>query len=134
MATRLVETGRLTVEELEQRVGGGFPVAAPLPEIESAEVPGVAVAALVPGDRVQVKQWNPLGHTRCPAYVRGRRGVVVRVDGNHPLADVELFRAPARDEAVYTVRFDAAELWGATAERHAVHVDLSASYLEREST
>ena len=133
MATRLVDTGRLTVDELEQRVGGGFPVSAPMPQIESAEVPGVAVPALAPGDRVQVKQWTPLGHTRCPAYVRGRRGVVVRVDGDRPLADVELFRTPARNEAVYSVRFDAAELWGATAERHVVHVDLSASYLERES-
>lgn len=134
IATRLVDTGRVTVGELEERAGGRFPVSAPLPDVETAEVPGEPALSLSPGDRVRVKHWTPVGHTRCPAYVMGRRGVVVRVHPESQLADVELFRAEPRVEAEYTVAFDAQELWGATAERHTVHVDLSASYLERETT
>ncbi len=134
VATRLIDTGRATVAELEQRAGGRFPVSEPLPKIEAAEVPGDPAPTLTPGDQVRVKHWTPVAHTRCPAYVMGRRGVVVRVDGECQVADVELFRTGPRYEAVYSVGFEAAELWGETAERHTVHVDLSASYLERETT
>lgn len=133
VATRLVDTGRVTVAELEQRAGGRFPIAAPMPDLEEAEVPGEPAVALAVGDRVRVKQWSPRGHTRCPAYVRGRAGVVVRAHPASQLADVELFRGDARIEAAYTVAFGASELWAASAERHTVHVDLSASYLEREA-
>jgi nitrile hydratase len=33
------------------------------------------------GDAIRVKRMRPTGHTRCPRYVRGARGIVERVQG-----------------------------------------------------
>ena len=74
---------------------------------------------------------HPLGHTRCPRYVRGKRGVVVRVDGVFPLPDVAAHSSERCDQYAYSVRFDGRALWGDTADTAAaIHVDLWESYLE----
>lgn len=71
-----------------------------------------------------------VGHTRCPRYVRGKTGTVVRMDPEASLADLEAHTEERRSEPVCCVRFDARTLWGPAAEDAAVHVDLSASYLQ----
>jgi nitrile hydratase len=80
-----------------------------------------------------VRNEHPVGHTRCPRYVRGKHGKVTRVDGRYPLADAAAHGTPAGDclQFHYCVRFDAAELWGAAADsREGVYVDLWEGYLE----
>jgi nitrile hydratase beta subunit len=128
VATRMVETGRLTHAELEERVGGTFPLARPV------AATGISVPAapdeLAVGDAVRVKDITTRGHTRCPRYVRGRRGVVVRIDEPSSLPDLEAHVDERRREPVCCVRFDARELWGEGAEDAVVHVDLWSSYLE----
>lgn len=129
VATRLVETGRVTIEELEAGAGGGFPLSRP---VASAGVtvpePGTDVTV---GDEVRVRRITTRGHTRCPRYVRGRRGTVVRIDPPSSLPDLEAHGDARRSEPIATVRFDGRELWGEGAERAAVHVDLWLSYLEK---
>jgi nitrile hydratase len=78
-----------------------------------------------------VREAHPRGHTRCPRYVRGKRGVVDRCDGAFVLPDAGVHGENPPIESTYSVRFDAVELWGAEAESGAaVSVGLWESYLE----
>jgi nitrile hydratase len=82
------------------------------------------------GDRVRARAVDPTHHTRVPRYARGQVGEVVEVQGTWPLADdrAQGFAEP-RVEPVYTVRFDAGDLWGPPG-GHWVQVELWESYLE----
>jgi len=130
-ATLAVEHGLVTLADLEERAGGRFPLSGPVlaPAIVDAGA-DVGEPRFGIGDRVQVREWHPPGHTRCPQYVRGKAGVVVRVDGIHSVPDVEAHSTTRRNEPTYSVRFDAADLWRDGQRGVAVHVDLWDSYLE----
>ena len=73
----------------------------------------------------------PVTHTRLPRYVRGHVGTIARLHGAHAFPDSN---AAGRGEApqwLYTVRFEATELWGDAADPAAtVAVDAWESYLE----
>jgi nitrile hydratase len=131
-ATLAVEHGLMTRTELEARAGGRFPLSGPVlaPPVGGAG-PDVGEPRFRPGDRIRVRERHPPGHTRCPGYVRGKAGVVVRVDGIHSVPDVEAHTAARRREPTYSVRFDAADLWQDSQRGVSVHVDLWDSYLER---
>ncbi|MFP5321641.1 MAG: nitrile hydratase subunit beta [Acidimicrobiia bacterium] len=126
-ATIAVESGAVTRDELEARAGGPFPLARPgsAPAVE-----GTGAQRFRAGDRVVVVAEAHGGHSRCPAYVRGRTGTIVRVDDAASLPDVEAHSTRRVVEGTYGVRFAARDLW-ADADPHAVvHVDLWDSYLE----
>lgn len=131
VATVLVERGHVDRGELERMAGGPVPLAGPSPaEPATGDEPVDPEARFRPGQEVRVTSWPTSRHTRCPAYVRGRRGVVVRVDDPHPVPDLEAHGGGRRPEPTCCVRFAAEELWGAEAEEAApVHVDLWQSYL-----
>lgn len=81
------------------------------------------------GARVRTSLVDPPHHTRLPRYVRGRTGLIVEPQGAHPLPDDRARGLPEpRVETVYTVRFDARDLWGEGS--HSVTVDLWESYLQ----
>jgi nitrile hydratase len=82
------------------------------------------------GDRVRARNNHPTGHTREPRYVRGRIGVVCGHHGGHVFPDQNAVgNRVARH--LYTVRFEARELWGDAADSLiTVHVDLWEDYLE----
>ena len=74
---------------------------------------------------------HPTTHTRAPRYVQGKRGVIVRYDGLYNYPDTEAHGGGQVAMPAYSVRFDAAELWGEGAEPNAhMHVDLYDQYLE----
>jgi len=131
-ATLAVEHGLIGADELTARAGGSFPLSGPViaPPVgepgEDRREPGFAV-----GDRVRVRDWHPPGHTRCPRYVRGKAGTVVRYDGVYSVPDIEAHSSARRYEPTYSVRFDAAELWDDGQVDVSVNVDLWESYLER---
>lgn len=81
-----------------------------------------------PGDRVRTSSRDPAGHTRLPRYARGAVGEVVEVAGHHPLADDRARGRASEPQAVYHVRFAAADLFGDG--DHAVTVELWDGYLE----
>jgi len=83
------------------------------------------------GDAVRAKTINPLGHTRSPRYVRGRRGVIDRDHGVFVFPDTSAHGRGPSPQHVYSVRFAARELWGPEAgPRDAVYVDLWDDHLE----
>jgi nitrile hydratase len=91
----------------------------------------VSVPRYVVGDAVRVRDDGFAGHTRCPRYVRGRRGTIVAVEAAAPTPELEAHAGEKVDEAIYAVRFDSAELWGDAADEHScVHVDLYEHYLD----
>jgi len=129
--TLLREHGALTRQELD---------ALPQADLASIPRPAAQVAAAArrhpksrarfkPGDRIRVRNINPPGHTRCPRYVRGRLGVVRRDYGIYVFPDTNAHRAGENTQHVYSVEFDARELWGENA-RDRVLIDLWEDYLE----
>jgi nitrile hydratase subunit beta len=131
-ATLAVEHGLVTHAELEARAGGRFPLSGPVlaPSVGDPG-PDLAEPRFGVGDRVRVRESHPAGHTRCPRYVRGKTGAVVRLDGSYSVPDIEAHGAARRSEPTYSVRFDAADLWQDGQRGVSVHVDLWDRYLER---
>jgi len=69
--------------------------------------------------------------TRQPAYVTGKPGVVVAHLGATVFPDAVVVGKRAWPQHLYTVAFQAADLWGDDAEPGTeVRVDLYESYLE----
>jgi nitrile hydratase subunit beta len=133
MATLFVEKGVVTRDELEARAGGRFPLSRPAAEVKEVTVAVDAATAprFAAGDSVLVRDMRPAGHTRLPRYVRGKRGVVVRLSRPFELPDLAGHALPAPAEPTYHVEFEARELWREAAESRAtVVVDLWQCYLE----
>jgi nitrile hydratase beta subunit len=127
-ATMAVESGAVTLEELEERAGGRFPLSRPAEVAATAgDTDGQRFAI---GDQVRVRTTPAPGHTRCPSYVRGRAGTVVDVQGTFSLPDVEAHSTERVEEALYTVRFDSSELFEDAERGTTVSVGLWDSYLE----
>jgi nitrile hydratase subunit beta len=83
------------------------------------------------GDAVVTRNMNPTGHTRIPRYVRGRRGVVDRDHGVFIFPDTHAAGLGRKPQHVYSVRFQAQELWGPDGHpRDAIYVDLWDDYLD----
>lgn len=81
-----------------------------------------------PGTPVRTSRVDPPHHTRLPRYVRGATGTVLECQGWHPLADDRARGLATAPQPVYTVRFDARELFGSG--DHAVTVDIWESLLQ----
>jgi nitrile hydratase len=87
------------------------------------------------GDRVRARDMYVSGHTRLPAYARGRRGIVDGVRGGWVFPDTHAHGRGENPQHVYGVRFEARELWGQTAESGTmVFLDLFESYLESDES
>src|SRR5688500_2877284 len=131
--TLLVEKGVLTRAELDARTAEvARNPEAPLPDRRDPELleqvmrltrTGTAHKSLlapaprfVPGDAVVTRTSQPAGHTRLPRYARGRRGHIHAVHGVYTLPDAHAHGRGRCPEPLYSVGFDAAELWGETAE------------------
>ena len=81
------------------------------------------------GDRVRVSRADPDEFRRVPGYLRGQVGVVVGECGDRP-RPAGFRGAPGDPEPVLTVRFAAAEVFGATGAGAHLHADLWLSDLE----
>jgi nitrile hydratase subunit beta len=133
-ATCIVEDGLATSDDLAHRAGGAFPLSRPdrgsAPAGESPRTePRFAV-----GDPVRVREWHPLGHTRAPRYVQGKRGVVVRFDGAANVPDLEAHGGGTVLDPTYSVGFTSRELWGdGGSDGVTIHVDLWERYLESDT-
>ncbi|MCB2004762.1 MAG: nitrile hydratase subunit beta [Burkholderiaceae bacterium] len=99
------------------------------------ERPAPAPARFAVGQQVRARNMHPIGHTRLPRYVRGHTGTIVLVHGAHVFADVHASQPlppfPEQPHWLYTVVFDARELWGPEADATVqVSVDAWEPYLE----
>jgi nitrile hydratase len=139
-----LEHGFLTSDELDDRTEyfrqhpeAIHPrgVAATTPEApdESADR-SLAASRFAVGDAVVARNVHSSGHTRIPRYARGKRGVVERLHGAQIFPDTNALGLGENPQPLYSVRFDARELWGDSAEpRQTVSLDLWESYLEPAS-
>jgi len=128
MATLCIEKGIFTLEELEKRANGKFPISMPsapgrsnIPKREHFK----------PGDRVRVRSDYVPGHMRMPGYIRGKTGVVVSESPAYPFPDAHAHGVQAEDEPTFDVRFRSEDLWPNSADAALVHVAVFQSYLER---
>jgi nitrile hydratase beta subunit len=84
------------------------------------------------GDRVRTKNFNPETHTRLPRYARAKTGLVEAVQGAFVFPDDNAHGKGENPQWVYTVVFDASEIWGEGADPTlTVSIDAWESYLER---
>lgn len=137
----LLENGLVTAEELASGKAAGR--AAPdvagrvvklgrLATLLDQGVPTLPASApprFQPGDRIRALNRHPSGHTREPRYVRGRTGVIDAYYGNHIFPDLAA-HGIREGHHLYSVRFEAAELWGQQGGTGAVYADLWEDYLE----
>jgi nitrile hydratase len=139
----LVECGLVSAAELA--AGHAQDAAKPLPRrLAAAGVPAAlakgtpydrdasAAARFAVGDAVRARVLNPSGHTRLPRYVRGRTGHVARVHGAHVFPDSNAHGRGEDPQWLYSVAFDAGEVWGADGRAgDEIVLDLWEPYLER---
>ena len=77
-------------------------------------------------------EMHPIGHTRLQRYARGKSGTIHRNHGIYVFPDSIVAGLGEKPQHVYSVRFEAQELWGPQASaRHAVYLDLWDNYLEQ---
>lgn len=74
--------------------------------------PAASPARFQVGDSVRTRNDIANHHTRLPGYTRGRHGRIERVHGAHVFADAHAQGLGEQPQWLYTVVFEAAELWG----------------------
>jgi nitrile hydratase len=85
------------------------------------------------GDVVRTCEARREGHTRLPRYLERRRGRVIAVHGDVPLADERALGLPSTPRALYGVLFDGKDVWGSDAQGPlTIAADLWEDYLESE--
>ncbi len=124
-----IVSGRPSLAPRPTRVLIADQVAVAMAKGSPTERPASMPARFAPGDRVRAQNRHPVGHTRLPRYVRGHLGRIATVHGVHVFADANAGGAGAAEQWLYSVEFDAAELWGGDTTAHSVHVDCWESYL-----
>jgi nitrile hydratase len=114
-------TPPLTAEKVATLVGKGIPASRNVPAAPRFRV----------GQQVRARNLNPVGHTRLPRYVRGKRATIERDHGVFVFPDSNAHFLGEKPQHVYSVRFTARELWGDQANAHdVVYVNLWDDYLE----
>lgn len=90
-----------------------------------------APARFKAGDRVRTINVHPIGHTRLPRYARDKSGVVEAIRGCHVYPDSKAAGKGDDPQWLYTVAFNARELWGQEADPSlSVSIEAFEPYLE----
>lgn len=111
----------LTADQVAARLARGSPTVRPPTAPARYRLGQRVVTCATPADH----------HTRLPAYLRGRTGVIERVLGPHVFADSHAQGLGEDPQWLYTVVFEARELWDiAAAPGHRVSFDAWQPYLE----
>lgn len=137
----LKDKGLVTESELASGISEGLTDLTPVPAdqvtgllerggptaMESGEAPAYRI-----GEPVRIRTFNPKSHTRVPRYIRGKRGIIVTCHGAHVFPDRHAVNGGRLPAHLYTVRFEAGEIWGdEDAQGNSpVHVDVFEPYME----
>ena len=141
----LVEAGVVSREAINERVGelGGSesdliasrPNSTPDPmgtvgEGEGSRRTKNTKPAFSVGDRVLTAKVVKPGHTRLPAYARGKTGKIILSHGGWIFPDTNAHGRGENPQYLYTVQFSGEELWGQGVENTRVSLDLFEPYLK----
>lgn len=132
------------VTEADLKAGAPVDPAAPAKrKLDAAAVPAVLARGgptnrdkagtprFKPGDKVRTILIHPTGHTRLPRYARGKVGTIELLHGAHVFPDTSAHGLGEQPDWLYTVRFEAKELWGRDADpATAISIDAWEAYLE----
>lgn len=146
--TLLVEAGMVTTEEITRRalasgaderdLVAARPAAIPDPQANVTRSPrAIRAVAYEPrfgiGDAVVTGTEVKAGHTRLPAYARGKRGRIHHCHGSWVYPDNSAHGKGEDPRYLYTVAFAGRELWGQSADPAVtVYLDLFEPYLETQ--
>ena len=135
----MLDTGLVTEDELRTGQMSAQPLDVPCLAPENVarvlsrggpvERQSSAPAAFAVGDVVTTARMNPTAHTRLPRYAHGRRGTIAAIQGCHVFADSNAATGDENPQWLYSVKFEAAELWGPDTTASAVFVDCWEPYL-----
>lgn len=84
------------------------------------------------GDRVRTRSAQVDHHTRLPGYARGKPGVIERTHGMHVFADAHAGGLGERPQWLYTVVFEARDLWPDAEPGIRVSIDAWEPYLDAD--
>jgi nitrile hydratase len=143
MEKNVIERGYVTPEELEagHALKPGKPLARKLTTAvvqdgltrSSFYRQSQGPARFKPGDRVRTRNIHPATHTRLPRYARDKVGVVEMCHGCHMYPDSVAVDKGDNPQWLYTVVFEASELWGPDADPTSkISIDAFEPYLEPE--
>ena len=137
----LIDNGQIQLEEV--LTGEIKPAASPAATMTKADVYKATAKAAIrfdkqtqkqalysPGDSVTTANLSVSGHTRLPAYARGKQGKITAHHGAHLFPD-DCARGLENEAHLYTVRFSSAELWPNDGKQNtAVYLDLWEPYFD----
>ena len=116
------------------RVLSAASVPAALAKGSATARPAATAARFKVGDPVRARSAVAAHHTRLPGYTQGRRGRIERLHGAHVFADAHAQGLGEQPQWLYTVVFDATELWGTEAQPGLeVSIDAWESYLDADA-
>ena len=93
--------------------------------------PTTSAARFELGQRVRTRSEHVAHHTRLPGYAHGKLGTIERLHGVHVFADANARGEGEQPQWLYSVVFDACELWGPEAAAGlTVTIDAWEPYLE----
>jgi len=138
----LTERGLVSVEELG--AGRARQISLPIDRVHKAVdvMPALArgsptarpiqrAARFQPGQPVRTRSEHVAHHTRLPGYAHGKLGTIERLQGAHVFADTNAHGEGEQPQWLYSVVFDARELWGPDATAGlSVAIDAWEPYLE----
>jgi len=143
----LVERGILaqsTIDERALELGGDardLVAARPSPQPDPVDYDPVGFPmrrelnrppVFAPGEKVMTRQQSVPGHTRLPAYARGKLGLVLACHDGWVFPDSNAHGKGEDPQYLYTLAFAAEDLWGENAEPGVeIHLDLFEPYLHR---
>jgi nitrile hydratase len=147
LVQRAIATGVITAEELDARTRRfEDDPAASVPRRDDPQAVAETVEGLKTqrhparegraprfkqGDAVAAINISRFGHNRLPRYIRGKHGVIERVNGLHAIEDEKAYGEDPTPQTVYTVGFEGAEVWGVECEPNLrVYVELWEDYLQ----
>jgi nitrile hydratase len=142
LVTLTRELGYVTADELATgRAAAPAQLPFPAPGTAAVEsllrggLPANRATAVEPafaiGSRVRARNLELPGHTRLVRYVRGKAGTITAFHGCHVFPDTCAHDLGENPQPLYTVRFEASELWGDdVTRRDCVLIDLWESYLQ----
>jgi nitrile hydratase len=139
---QLIKSGLVTRKEIEAgKPDSGSAKATPalpaemVPELirkgSQANRNVAVVARFKAGQHVRARNMHPPGHTRLPRYARGKTGTIIRDHGVFVFPDTNAHFKGENPQHLYSVRFAARELWGATASpQDSIYIDMWEDYLD----